>query len=209
MEGHDEGRVAIVQLNDPPMNLFSVRTVNAFERLLPTLADDFGVRCVVIRGGPKHFSGGANLLEMTTNRGVVQENFPNGTTYRGKYVPTEEAFIRQRMALVNMVEAVRFTLLALALLALTLLCHPPRPCSPPMLLCAVSQACDLLHRRRLRWRRPRVVFGLPLPPRRCRLQDRTSRNRARLPPCLGRDRPPVRPNPPSPCPSGGQQSNGC
>ena len=39
----------IVQLNDPPMNLFSVRTVNAFERLLPTLADDFGVRCVVIR----------------------------------------------------------------------------------------------------------------------------------------------------------------
>ena len=110
MEGHGEGRVAIVQLNDPPMNLFSVRTVNAFERLLPTLADDFGVRCVVIRGGPKHFSGGANLLEMTTNRGVVQENFPNGTTYRGKYVPTEEAFIRQRMALVNMVEAVRFTL---------------------------------------------------------------------------------------------------
>ena len=122
MEGHGEGRVAIVQLNDPPMNLFSVRTVNAFERLLPTLADDFGVRCVVIRGGPKHFSGGANLLEMTTNRGVVQENFPNGTTYR--YVPTEEAFIRQRMALVNMVEAVRFTLLALALalaVALTLL----------------------------------------------------------------------------------------
>jgi enoyl-CoA hydratase/carnithine racemase len=98
-----DGAVAIITLNAPPMNLFSINTVNALEKLFPILRGDESVRCIVIRGGPTHFSGGANLREIMA--GAAKGLFPDGFDYNGTLVPQAEAFIRQRMQLVNIVEA--------------------------------------------------------------------------------------------------------
>eukprot|EP00942_MAST-04A_sp_MAST-4A-sp1_P002300 g2300.t1 len=100
---HD--KVAIIQLNAPPMNLFSLDTVDALEKILPELESDNNVRCIVLRGGPKHFSGGANLRQI--QGGAVGKRDWSKFQYRGAPVAPEEAFLRQRMALCNYVEAMR------------------------------------------------------------------------------------------------------
>ena len=127
-----DGAVAVLQLNDPPMNLFSIATVDALEELLPRLDADSSVRCIVLKGGPHHFSGGANLKEIVSGRVAAEFATEIGTgaggggggggdgggkrsrvvVYRGKEVPAEERFIRQRMALVNTVEALRKPVIA-------------------------------------------------------------------------------------------------
>ena len=66
--------VAVVQLNAPPMNLFSIDTVDALMEELPKLRDDFAVRCIVIKGGPVHFSGGANLRQIMG--GIAKDAMP-------------------------------------------------------------------------------------------------------------------------------------
>lgn len=58
-------RVAIITINDAPMNRMSLEFMDALEELLPQLAADSDVGAVVIRGaGDQNFSVGMNLKQL-------------------------------------------------------------------------------------------------------------------------------------------------
>lgn len=58
-----EGRVAIVSLNSPPLNLFSVAMRDGLIEAFSAVRDIPDIGCMIIRTEGKHFSAGADLSE--------------------------------------------------------------------------------------------------------------------------------------------------
>ncbi len=56
--------VAVVTIDRPPVNAFTLEMALEFGRLVEELASDDGVRAVLLRGGERAFSAGADLEEM-------------------------------------------------------------------------------------------------------------------------------------------------
>ena len=66
------GHVAVIVINDAPVNRLSLEFMDELEVLLPTLAEDMSVRAIVIRGaGNENFSVGMNLKQLL--QGVEQK----------------------------------------------------------------------------------------------------------------------------------------
>ncbi|MEZ5503016.1 MAG: enoyl-CoA hydratase/isomerase family protein [Halioglobus sp.] len=60
-----DGPVAVIIINDAPMNRLGLAFIDALEQVIPLLAQDGGVRAIVIRGaGEEHFSVGMNLKQL-------------------------------------------------------------------------------------------------------------------------------------------------
>lgn len=61
---HRDGAVATIVINRPPANAVDPAMIEEFIGLIPTLADDNSVRCIVIRGTGRFFVAGADIAVM-------------------------------------------------------------------------------------------------------------------------------------------------
>ena len=70
------GAIAKLVINNPPMNIVTVGLIRQFSALLDQLAEDDGVRVVVLTGtGQRSFCAGSDVKEMhtITGRGAMVE----------------------------------------------------------------------------------------------------------------------------------------
>ncbi len=71
-----EGQVAIIINNDAPWNRMSLTFIDELEEVIPMLAQDQGVRSIIIRGaGEEHFSVGMNLKQFAVGAKIKGNAF--------------------------------------------------------------------------------------------------------------------------------------
>jgi enoyl-CoA hydratase len=61
---HRDGAVATIVIHRPPVNAVDPAMIEEFIGLIPTLAGDDSVRCIVIRGTGRYFVAGADIAVM-------------------------------------------------------------------------------------------------------------------------------------------------
>ena len=85
-----EGPVAVIINNDAPVNRMTLEFIDALQEVLPRLAEDKGVRAIVIRGaGEENFSVGMNLKQL--GEGIEQKG-------------SIDALLDQRLQVLEMIE---------------------------------------------------------------------------------------------------------
>ncbi len=68
------GDVAVITLDNPPVNGLGLATRVAFAQGLQRAADDAAVRAIVVTGAGKAFSGGADIKEFGTPKAIAEPN---------------------------------------------------------------------------------------------------------------------------------------
>ena len=68
------GSVAVITLNNPPVNGLGFETRAGFAECLAKAQADAGVKAIVVTGSPKAFSGGADINEFGSPKAVAEPN---------------------------------------------------------------------------------------------------------------------------------------
>ena len=71
------GDVAVISLNNPPVNGLGYDTRRGIAEGLERAAAESGVRAIVITGAGKAFSGGADIREFGSPKAVAEPSLPN------------------------------------------------------------------------------------------------------------------------------------
>ena len=73
-EYYTQGNVAVITLNNPPVNGMNFDTRKAFVEGINRALDDDQVKAIVITGAGNAFSGGADIKEFNTPQGLAEPN---------------------------------------------------------------------------------------------------------------------------------------
>ena len=71
------GDVAVISLNNPPVNGLGYETRRGIAEGLERAAAESGVRAIVITGAGKAFSGGADIREFGSPKAIAEPSLPN------------------------------------------------------------------------------------------------------------------------------------
>src|SRR6476661_7570976 len=71
------GDVAVISLNNPPVNGLGYDTRRGIAEGLERAAAESGVRAIVITGAGKAFSGGADIREFGSPKAIAEPSLPN------------------------------------------------------------------------------------------------------------------------------------
>ncbi len=89
-----QGRVALLTLNAPPMNLLGHEVIKALETHLADCRTDDRVRAVVLQGGARAFSAGSDLAELASRiqqgKAAVTEKFERDNAIFGALAAFEK-----------------------------------------------------------------------------------------------------------------------